>query len=718
MRQDTRETLDFLDHTIHLQRLGCDGDEQKAKDLIQQYDGKVDVIAIEGIPGQLQLAETQTSSLYKLKNISQHTPVVDGTDIRDALERWSLHLMGQLQPGLFNQKHVLFLPGLNYSSALHSIKHLTKSIRIADPCLYFKAMPVFLATNKLITRMLAPVFLHALKNCNPALLRQPQALSGSRSMQKLLRWADIVIGDITTILDIAPKWLKNKTIVVEYADESHLELLKKKDITQIFTIMPPLVKGRDVGHLSIAALNAILYATAPAGNKSQNRLVNQLTKYEWQPGRRIYQDEAITNNRFAFVIHPLDIKGINSHPLFRWTRFFPNSLVEFIAAYMPPLYIARITGGQSPLSGQKIIGDIYAVVATPRQMMLHKPELVYKRIKWITRLAERKGARIIGLGAFTSVVGDAGYTIAHESNIAVTSGNSLTAATAIDALKLAAHKMGMENINQCKLMVLGATGSIGAVCARWLAEEVSELVLVSRKPEKLLQLKRKIEQETPQANVSMTMVCEDVLPECDLVISATSAFGQRVLDISQCKPGAVICDVARPHDINPKEAALRPDVLVIDGGEVRIPGEIRIGYDIGLPPGIVYACMGETALLAMAGRFEDFTLGRQLDLNKVKEIHELFMQHEFKLSELHSFGHAVTDVQIMEKRELAQKLRQDVNLFHDTRDKAQTAIAKMPPSAKGVTASASAPGWLLYMGRELITIIAKPFELLLRKTLH
>jgi predicted amino acid dehydrogenase len=89
-------------------------------------------------------------------------------------------------------------------------------------------------------------------------------------------------------------------------------------------------------------------------------------------------------------------------------------------------------------------------------------------------------------------------------------------------------------------------------------------------------------------------------------------FGQRIVDITKCKPGAVICDVARPPDINKAEAALRPDVLVIESGEVLIPGDIDFGYNIGLPPKTAYACLAETALLAMEGRFEDYTLGRNI----------------------------------------------------------------------------------------------------------
>jgi predicted amino acid dehydrogenase len=199
-------------------------------------------------------------------------------------------------------------------------------------------------------------------------------------------------------------------------------------------------------------------------------------------------------------------------------------------------------------------------------------------------MAERLGARIMGLGAFTSVVGDAGITVAHESDIAITSGNSLTVAATLEAAKQAAIRLGVEDLTKGKVMIVGATGSIGSICSRLLAQAIFDVVLVSIEPEKLIELKRTIQTETPAAKVAIATRPDDYLSECDLVVTATSAFGQRILDISRCKPGAVICDVARPPDIGEREAALRPDVLVIESGEVLIPGDIDFGYDIGRPP--------------------------------------------------------------------------------------------------------------------------------------
>jgi hypothetical protein len=240
-------------------------------------------------------------------------------------------------------------------------------------------------------------------------------------------------------------------------------------------------------------------------------------------------------------------------------------------------------------------------------------------------------------------------------------------------------------------MIIGATGSIGSVCSRLIAQAIYDVVLVSIEPERLIELKRTIQVETPGARVSIATRPDELLPECDLIITATSAFGERIVDISKCKAGAVICDVARPPDINAAEAALRPDVLVIESGEVLIPGDIDFGYDIGLPPKTAYACLAETALLAMEGRFEDYTLGRNISIERVKEIYRLFKKHEFQIAGLRSFDKFITDEDLAEKRALAEAYRRDQALFETVRSEAEAKISDMPVMAKGVRASGGFP---------------------------
>lgn len=391
-----------------------------------------------------------------------------------------------------------------------------------------------------------------------------------------------------------------------------------------------------------------------------------------------------TVHRFAFLIHPLHVGFIHKHPAFRWTRYLPDRLVETFGAWMPPMFISRIKGGRSEATGQQIEGLLFSIAATPRQILGHSAEFTYKRILQAVRQAERLGARIFGLGAFTKVVGDAGVTVARRAEIPVTSGNSLTVAATLEGAKQAVRRMGRTDLSVGRAMVVGATGAIGSATSRLLAQACKDVVLVSIEPERLVALKKRIEEETPGARVVIDTKADAWIDSCDLIVTATSAFGERVLDLSRCMPGAVICDVALPPDITAEEAAVRPDILVAESGEVLIPGEVDFGYDIGLPPGTAYACLAEAALLAMDGRFECYTLGREIDPQRVKEIYRLFRKHGFRIAGLRSFGRFVTEEDLAVKRALAEDLRNDPELFERMKAEAAAKLAKIPPKAKGV----------------------------------
>jgi hypothetical protein len=197
----------------------------------------------------------------------------------------------------------------------------------------------------------------------------------------------------------------------------------------------------------------------------------------------------------------------------------------------------------------------------------------------------------------------------------------------------------------------------------------------------LIALKRCIEEETPRAHVSIATSPDAFVGEMDLIITTTSSFRRRVLDVSLCKPGAVICDVARPSDVQQSDAALRPDILVIESGEILLPGNPDFGFDIGLPPGTAYACLSEAALLSMEGRFEDFSVGRELEIDKVKQIYRLFNKHGLQLAGMRSFGQYVTEADLDKKRKLASDLRRDPELYRQMQESAAQRLADLDRQA-------------------------------------
>ena len=205
-------------------------------------------------------------------------------------------------------------------------------------------------------------------------------------------------------------------------------------------------------------------------------------------------------------------------------------------------------------------------------------------------------------------------------------------------------------------MVVGATGAIGSVCARLLVHAAEEVYLVSPESAKLLALKESILRETPDAKLFLASVADRHLAAMDMIVTATSGAGKKVLDIMKVKPGCVITDVARPLDLPPEEVAKRPDVLVIESGEIQLPGEVRM-KNIGLAPGIAYACLAETIVLALDGRFENFTVGRAIEWEKVREIYRLGLKHGMKLAAISGVNGVFSDADIEKVRSLAVAAR-------------------------------------------------------------
>jgi fatty aldehyde-generating acyl-ACP reductase len=85
---------------------------------------------------------------------------------------------------------------------------------------------------------------------------------------------------------------------------------------------------------------------------------------------------------------------------------------------------------------------------------------------------------------------------------------------------------------------------------------------------------------------------------------------------------------------------------VIDGGMVDVPGPVDFHFNFGFPAGKAYACMAETMVLALEGRFEDYTVGKDITLERVNEITALAGKHGFRLSGFRSFEREVTYEQI------------------------------------------------------------------------
>jgi len=363
--------------------------------------------------------------------------------------------------------------------------------------------------------------------------------------------------------------------------------------------------------------------------------------------------------KFAFVIHPTSLEDV--------VRYEPSAagkgrpLIEKIMEWMPAYAAAHVTGVRTP-DGRETEGWFIGATYLPEQMLALPREQVYQKILDAIEIGADLGAGIVGLGAFTGVVGDAGMTLAERSPIPVTTGNSLTIAAGVKSLLRGAREMEVD-LPRATAVVIGATGSIGSACVELLAPHVAHVVLVARNLTRLRKLEAELVGRVP-CSLSVETDVRAAVPRGALILTATTST-QELIEPADLQTGAVVCELSLPHDVGQRVALERPDVLVTEGGNMRVPGKVRFErvrepgreFDNAFAPGTALACMSETMILALENRREHYTLGRGIDLAKVREIETLAARAGFELADMRAFDKPITPETIALTRSAARERR-------------------------------------------------------------
>lgn len=651
--RDYDERVTFLGHDFHIVRVAAGADAGSAVELARTWSATSAAIALTGVRGAR--AETEAERIRRVATV----PVTNGRDLHDVLQEWAIRHVESTMPGYFSNARTVVLGGLRHDRTTRILRDFTDNIEYTDPLLRLGA-PAAVDANPLLG-LAANVGLWPYRHLLPSTVKEqlwaPGVRLGSAMARRSARDCDVVVADYDELADFGLEDLAGKTLVTSAVSDERLAELGSRGVDMVLDATPQPFENVTV---NAATLEAMMLACVPhARSLTDDDLLDMIVSAGLEP-RVLYPNGFRRKSRFAFVIHPLSQKFFGKvEPLGTISRFSPGVVmdtVEKALAYAPPFVYSHVTDIKSP-TGAEAEGWLITVGGTPKELMAHSPEFTYARLLAAAETARKLGAQIMGLGAFTKVVGDAGVTVAKKAALPITTGNSYSASGALWAAHEAIRQLGIAEVDeQGRLkgasMVVGATGAIGSVCARLLALASDDLWLVSPESAKLLALKEQIEEEHPRATVHIAATPDGHLGDMDVIVTATSGAGKRVLDILAVKPGCVITDVARPLDLSAEDVAKRPDVLVIESGEIKLPGDVRM-HDIGLPPGVVYACMAETVVLALEGRYESFTVGRNIEWEKVKEIYRLGLKHGMTLAAISGVNGVFTPEDIRRVRDLA-----------------------------------------------------------------
>ena len=391
------------------------------------------------------------------------------------------------------------------------------------------------------------------------------------------------------------------------------------------------------------------------------------------------------DGRFAFLVHPVDLDNYSE---------FDASLADLTAEQLKDLS-SRWNDLVEPFvvastrvvdnCGRSAYGDFICVPKTAAQLLAMDKEQSRREILAAIDLAVERGARLVGLGAYTSVVTMGGRQLLPYTDVALTTGNSYTVVSGVEAAVSAAKEVGLEMATATGAVV-GAGGAIGKALAILLSEQVQNLILIGNpaRPEKSEYRMLKVAVEIIQhlrtlagsgrqlapgslgafaaqldsvpaedaplsvwvefarevlasgAPLTLTVDSRAHLTRADLILADSSRMEARITP-DVLKPGAVVCDMSRPSNVSKEVLEERPDVLVIDGGVIALPGSPDLGWNFGFEKGTAFACMSETMMLALEGRYEHMSIGADLSLEHLELMRGLAKKLGFTLAGFRAF---------------------------------------------------------------------------------
>lgn len=336
-------------------------------------------------------------------------------------------------------------------------------------------------------------------------------------------------------------------------------------------------------------------------------------------------------------------------------------------------------------------------------------------------VAASKGADVIGLGQFTSIVTLNGVTLlpradgrnkdlvvvgcgrggapldpsrASKKAVTLTTGNSLTVAISYCALLRVVSARG-KKLRDLRVAVIGAEWNIGRVYAELLGPDVASLLLVHREPlDASIKFKKAhrrvcavVGSAAASTKIDATHLLERIA-DCDLIINGTNST-QKFLEPRLLKRNAVVLDVSVPSNIDKKVLSSRPDVECFQGANACLPlGQKLISPLMPTDDGDIFACMAETAALAMAmaldGAASDRRGGCPLPSTPSDSLRRSRRGASYSLGALSREGVLAT---------LAIAERVGIGIGHVKRmSQAEAAAAQQQKAAAAVAAAAEAAG--------------------------
>ena len=238
-----------------VERIGTDGDMGKMIRFIRENDGKVDAFGLGGMDLYIQAVDRRYTlrEAQKVANAAKITPIVDGSGLKNTLERRVVEYLFKETDLFSERKKVLVICAMDRFGLAHSLEQAGCDMRYGDVA-YILNVPYLLKTLSslaFIARLLVPVI-----RLLPMSMIYPTGKKQETVKPRYPRFfmeADVIAGDFHFIRRYMPPELPGKVIITNTVTSDDLEMLRHKGVRTLVTTTPE-IEGRSFGTNVMEAL--------------------------------------------------------------------------------------------------------------------------------------------------------------------------------------------------------------------------------------------------------------------------------------------------------------------------------------------------------------------------------------------------------------------------------------------------------------------------------
>jgi len=254
-KRDKKVEAEFFGERFLIERVGTDGDLRKFADLLQQLDGKVDALCFGGMDIWVQCGKRKYAlrEALKLAQLVKQTPVVDGSGLKDTMEREAIHWLQREGVIDFRRRKVLLVSAIDRFGMAEELWALGADLRVGDLA-FGLGIPVLIKSQRLY-ELLGAMFLPLLTKL-PISWLYPTGKEQESIVPKFepfYRWAEVIAGDFLLIrkhLPVprpsSPVPLLGKVVLTNTTTPEDVELLRSLGVSLLITTTPEL-NGRTFG---------------------------------------------------------------------------------------------------------------------------------------------------------------------------------------------------------------------------------------------------------------------------------------------------------------------------------------------------------------------------------------------------------------------------------------------------------------------------------------